>query len=143
MPAKSNIWLYLIIGVSCLLIGFAASTFAYRYRILRVPGGGAILERMNRELGLTPQQRGQIEAIMHDTRSKAMQMKREAQQQRHKLFVQSFSRIRDVLTAEQQQKVDRDFSPTWRHRGGRERDFGPPDEGGEPSQPAESPAPQH
>jgi hypothetical protein len=59
LPAKSNIWFGLVIGVSFLLIGFALSTMAYRYRYLHVPGSG-LIERMNLELNLTPAQRDQI-----------------------------------------------------------------------------------
>ena len=75
MPAKSNIWFGVLVGISCLLIGFALSTMAYRYRYLRVPGGG-LIERMDRELNLTPAQRDRIGDILRDTRFKVMQAAR-------------------------------------------------------------------
>jgi Spy/CpxP family protein refolding chaperone len=105
------------VGVSCLLIGFAATTLAYRFHFLHVPGRGHIIERMNRELELTPAQREEIGTIMHDARGKAMQMRQDFMRQRHELFKQSFSQIRGVLTPEQQKKFDRDFSPRWAHHG--------------------------
>jgi Spy/CpxP family protein refolding chaperone len=117
LPARTNLWLCLLVGVSCLLIGFAATTLAYRFHFLHVPGGGRILERMNRELGLTPAQREQIGTIMHDARGKAITMRQDFMRQRHELFKQSFSQIRGVLTPEQQKKFDRDFSPRWARHG--------------------------
>ena len=104
-------------GVSCLLIGFAATTVAYRLHLLRVPGRGHILERMSRELSLTPAERDQISNIMRDTRAKAMQMRQDSMRQRHELFKQAFSQIRGVLTPEQQKKFDSDFPPPWLHHG--------------------------
>jgi hypothetical protein len=104
----------LIIGVSCLLIGFALSTLAYRYRYLRVPGG-QLIERMNRELDLTPAQRDKIGDIMRDTRFKVIQARRDFDRQRHGLFWQGLGEIRGVLTPEQQKIFDRDFTHPWEH----------------------------
>lgn len=96
--------------VAGLLIGFAASTLAYRYRILMVPGGN-LIERMDRDLNLTPAQHQQIREIMRDKRSKVEQLRREFRQQRRQLFLQAHDQIRAVLTPEQQEKFDRDFIP--------------------------------
>ena len=109
MPARSNIWFGLLIAVSCLLIGFALSTLAYRYRYLHVPGGG-LIERMNHELNLTPAQRDRIGDILRDTRFKVMQARQDFEHQRHDLFWQGLGEIRGVLTPEQQKIFDRDFT---------------------------------
>jgi len=93
-----------------LLIGFAVTTFAYRHRILGVPGGG-LIERMDRELDLTPAERHQIIEMMHDTRLKVEQLREDSRRQRQALFRQLFDQIRGILSPEQQQKFDRDFSP--------------------------------
>jgi Spy/CpxP family protein refolding chaperone len=96
--------------VAGLLAGFAASTLAYRYRILRVPGGN-VIARMDRELKLTPAQRHQIKDIMQDTRFKVQQLHQDFRHQRHQLFLQAFQQVRGILTPEQQEKFDRDFAP--------------------------------
>ena len=116
MPARSNTWLILIVAASCLLIGFALSTFAYRYRYFRVPGGG-LIGRMNLELNLTPAQRDRIGDILRDTRFKVMQAHRDFDRQRHQLFWQGLGQIRGVLTPDQQRIFDRDFNQPWEHHG--------------------------
>ena len=141
MPARSNIWVGLVVGVSCVLIGFALSTLAYRYHYLRVPGGG-LIERMNRELNLTPAQRDRIGDILRDTRFKVMQARRDFDHQRHELFWQGLGEVRGVLTPEQQKIFDRDFKQPGAHRGyggGDGGDHMPPEEG----VPAPAPPPQN
>jgi Spy/CpxP family protein refolding chaperone len=110
---------------AALVVGFVASTLAYRYRILRVPGE-PIVARMDRELHLTPAQRAQIHDIMRDTRLRIMQYDQDFRRQRHETFLQAMHQIRETLTPEQQEKFDRDFLPyqgrgEWQreHRGGR------------------------
>ena len=49
---------------------------AYRYHYLHVPGGG-LIERMNRELNLTPAQRDRVGDILRDTRFKVMQARQD------------------------------------------------------------------
>ena len=105
MPAKSNILLGLLVGVSCLLIGFALSTMAYRYHYLRVPGPG-LIERMNHELQLTPAQRDRIGDILRDTRFKVIQARQDFEHRRHELFWDGLGEIRGVLTPEQQTEHD-------------------------------------
>jgi Spy/CpxP family protein refolding chaperone len=138
LPARSNIWLYALVGVSCLLIGFAATNLAYRYRYLRPPGG-SIIERMDRDLNLTPAQRDRIGDIMRDARFKVVQARRDYQHQRHQFFWQALSAVRGVLTPEQQQKFDHEFSRPWAAHDG-DDDFEhrhePPHEPVEPQGPA-------
>ena len=139
MPAKSNIWFGLVIGVSCLLFGFAVSTLAYRYHYLHVPGGG-LIERMNRDLDLTPAQRDRVGDILRDTRFKVTAARRDFDHQRHDLFWQGLGQIRSVLTPDQQKIFDRDFTQAHREHG----EHG--DEGGEHGPPEEAspaPAPQN
>ena len=133
MPAKSNIWFGLVIGISCLLIGFALSTLAYRYHYLHVPGSG-LIERMNLELNLTPSQRDQVGDILRDTRFKVMKARRDYDHQRHQLFWQGLGQVRGVLTPDQQKIFDRDFTHPWDHHGhdGSDGDNLPPAEGAPP-----------
>jgi Spy/CpxP family protein refolding chaperone len=144
LPAKSNIWFGLVIGVSCLLIGFAVSTLAYRYHYLHVPNGG-LIERMNRDLDLTPAQRDRIGDILRDTRFKVMAARRDFDHQRHDLFWQGLGQIRAVLTPEQQTIFDRDFTQAHREHGdyGDEgAEHGPPEEAAPPPA-SPAPAPQN
>jgi Spy/CpxP family protein refolding chaperone len=142
LPARFNIWFSLIIGVSCILIGFALSTLAYRYHYLRAPGGG-LLERMNAELDLTPAQRDRIGDIMRDTRFKVMQARHDFDHNRHQIFWQGLGQIRGVLTPDQQKIFDRDFTQPWEHRGHGHHDHGddmPSEEGAPPSPSQPTPA---
>jgi hypothetical protein len=109
LPAKSNIWFLIVVGFSCVLIGFALSTMAYRDHYLHVPGSG-LIERMNLELNLTPAQRDQIGDILRDTRFKVMKARQDFDHQRHNIFWQGLSQVRGVLTPDQQKIFDRDFT---------------------------------
>jgi Spy/CpxP family protein refolding chaperone len=109
---------------AALLVGFVASTLAYRYRILRLPGE-SVVARMDRELNLTSAQRSQIRDIMRDARLRIRQYEQDFRRQRHETFLQAMHQIRATLTPEQQEKFDRDFLPyeergQWQHekRGG-------------------------
>jgi len=130
LAVKLNLWPVAIAAIASLLIGFAASTLAYRYRILRLPGQ-PVLERMNRELGLTLAQREQIQEIMRETRFKVRSQQHEFQNQRRELFAQALVQIRSILTPEQQRTFDREFTPPLfagaeRERRGGGRIAGPP-----------------
>jgi len=138
LPAKSNIWFGLVLGFSCLLIGFALSTLAYRYRYLRVPGGG-LVDRFNRDLSLTPAQRDRVGDILRDTRFKVVQARRDFDHQRHILFWQGLAQIRGVLTPDQQKIFDQEFTqPHHDHGDDHEHgddvfgDRGAPEEGAPP-----------
>jgi len=100
---------------AALLVGFALSTLAYRFRILRVPGE-PVVARMERELNLTPAQRSQVRDIMKDTRLKIMQSQREFRRQRRQAFLDALRQIRDILTPKQQEIFDSEFAPRWNGR---------------------------
>jgi Spy/CpxP family protein refolding chaperone len=111
-----------LVGVSCLLIGFAGTNLAYRYHYLRPPGG-SILERIGRDLDLTPAQRDKVGDIMRDSRFKVIQARRDYEHQRHQLFWKALTEVRGVLTPEQQQKFDQEFARPWAGHGD-DDDFG-------------------
>lgn len=143
MPAKSNIWLGLVLGFSCLLIGFALSTLAYRYRYIRVPGGG-LIDRLNRDLSLTPAQRDQVGDVLRDTRFKVMQARRDFDHQRHILFWQGLGQIRGVLTPDQQKIFDQEFTQPHHDHGDDafgDHDHGPSEEGTPPPAAPQPPSP--
>jgi hypothetical protein len=137
LPTRSNLWLGLLVGVSGLLIGFAVSTLAYRYRVLRVPGQ-SIVERMSRDLQLTPAQRDRVGDILRESRFKVREAQLEYQKHRHQVFWQALSQVREILTPEQQKIFDREFARPWMMHSGEhehgEHDHGPADDFAEPMQ---------
>ncbi len=108
----------LVVG---LLVGFAASSLAYRYHLMRPPGE-AMLQRMVRVLKLTPAQRDQVEEMMQDTRFRAEQLRRDCRHQHRQLVRQARQQIRTLLAPAQQADFDRYFA----ERGERHADKGPP-----------------
>jgi len=93
-----------------LALGFAASTLAYRARLLEVPGEN-LVERMNRALSLSPSQREQIVEVMEDTRAETMEMRRKLQHQHRRLMIATYLKVRAILTPDQQKKFDDQFVP--------------------------------
>lgn len=93
-----------------LAIGFAASTLAYRYKLLNVPGEN-LVERMNRALILSPSQREQIGEVMQDTRAQVMEMRRSLQRQRRRIMIAAYLKVRAILNPDQQKKFDDEFVP--------------------------------
>ncbi len=136
MLTRSNLWLGLLVGVSGLLIGFAVSTLAYRYRVLRLPGQ-SIVERMSRDLQLTPAQRDRVGDILRESRFKVREQQLEYQKHRHQIFWQALSQVREMLTPEQQKIFDREFARPWmmhsEHEHG-DHDHGLADDFAEPMQ---------
>jgi Spy/CpxP family protein refolding chaperone len=109
--------LLVAVAAVSLAVGFAASSFAYRFGLLGVPRG-PFVERIQRELKLTPAQHDQVLAIVNETRSKVMNLREEFQRQRHETILQARARVRALLTPEQQEKFDREFKPPPEHYGG-------------------------
>ena len=106
---RSNL---VVLGVSLLagvLIGFAASSLAYRYQWLRPPEEG-IVRRMDRLLKLTPGQHEQVEETMLNTRDKVTQLRGDFRRQRAQLIREARQQIRASLTPEQQTLFDRYFA---------------------------------
>ncbi len=120
MPDKSKGWLFVAIALAGLVIGFAASSLAYRNRWLRIPHA-PFIERMQHELNLTPTQRDQILQIINETRAKVMNLREDFEHQRREQMRQARARVHALLTPEQQEKFDREFRPP----PGRDHDGGP------------------
>jgi Spy/CpxP family protein refolding chaperone len=107
---KGKAWLIAAVAAGGLAVGFAASSLAYRYRLLRVPHEPVIL-RMQRELNLTFSQRERILEIIQDTRFKIVTLRQQFQHQRRAQLREAYNEIRALLTPEQQQKFDHEFKP--------------------------------
>ena len=100
MPDRLG-WIGLAVAVIAgLLVGFASTTVLYRYRVLRVPGE-PILQRLDRELHLTPPERRQIHQIIRETHGKVRERRRrthnEFRHERQELFREAYGRVRAVL----------------------------------------------
>ncbi len=110
MQGKSNALLLAAALVAGLALGFAASTLAYRYKLLNVPGQN-LVERMDRALSLTPSQREQVGEVMQDTRAQVMEMRRNLQRQRRRIMIGAYLKVRAILNPDQQKKFDDEFVP--------------------------------
>jgi len=108
--------------VAGLLIGFALTTMGYRHGYLHFHGAHAFVDRLDRELQLTPSQRQQVMDIMRDKRNKMQQLREQMFAQRAQLIAQTHDQIRGVLTPEQQNKFDRNFHPPMMPHGDHDHD---------------------
>jgi hypothetical protein len=93
-----------------LLVGFAASTIAYRLQLLRVPSAG-IVQRMDNDLHLTSAQKTRITEVLDSTRARMTQLHEQFESQRKQALAGAFSEIRASLTPDQQRDFDRLYSP--------------------------------
>ncbi len=93
-----------------LLVGFAASTIAYRLQLLRVPSVG-IVQRMDNDLHLTAGQKTRISEVLDSTRARMGQLREQFESQRKQALANAFSEIRATLTPDQQRDFDRLYNP--------------------------------
>ncbi|HTW86640.1 MAG TPA: hypothetical protein VMD75_01425 [Candidatus Binataceae bacterium] len=110
MLGNRNWWTVLSAVSAGLLVGFAASTIAYRLQLLRVPTAG-VVERMDRELHLTEAQKSRITEVLDTTRHQIGQLREQFQRQRQEALANAFNDIRATLTPEQQRNFDRLYNP--------------------------------
>ncbi len=80
-----------------LVIGFAGSILAYRYGWMHLHGR-YLLQRMDRELALTPTQHEQIEDLMEGTHKKMRELNLNFRDQRRRLMIDTYLKIRSLLT---------------------------------------------
>ena len=93
-----------------LVIGVAGSILAYRYGWMHLHGR-YLLQRMDRELALTPAQHEQIEDVMEGTHKKMRELRLNLREQRRRLMIDTYLKIRSLLTPDQQKTFDRRFVP--------------------------------
>jgi hypothetical protein len=93
-----------------LLVGFAASTIAYRLHLLRVPSA-SIVQRMDSDLHLTAAQKSRITEVLDSTRARMAQIHEQFDNQRRQAMNNAFSEIRATLTPDQQREFDRLYNP--------------------------------
>jgi ABC-type uncharacterized transport system permease subunit len=110
LRGNRNWWTVASAVAAGVLVGFAASTIAYRLELLRVPSGG-IIQRMDHDLHLTPAQKSRIAELMENTRGRIDQLHEQYQSQRQQAVSNVFNDIRATLTPEQQRNFDRLYNP--------------------------------
>jgi Spy/CpxP family protein refolding chaperone len=66
---------------------------------------------MDRELALTPTQHEQIEDLMEGTHKKMRELNLNFRDQRRRLMIDTYLKIRSLLTLDQQKTFDRRFVP--------------------------------
>jgi len=137
LQGRSNAILLAAALVAGLAIGFAASTLAYRYKLLHVPGE-TLVERMNRSLSLSPSQREQIAEVMEDSRAQVMDMRRNILRQRRRLTIAAYLKVRALLNPDQQKKFDDEFVPPRFRAEARQTEQ---DHGGDGSESSPTPSP--
>ncbi len=96
---------------SGILVGFAASTIAYRLQLLRVPANG-VVQRMDRDLHLTPAQKTRIAEVLDNTRAHIGELRDRFESQRQQALSDAFNQIRASLTPAQQRDFDRLYNPS-------------------------------
>ena len=109
MQAKSIVPAVVALAAG-LAIGFGGAMLSYRFGVLAIPGERPF-QRMARVLQLTPAQREQIRAVMHETRVKIDAARNSFEQQRHAIFFGAYVHIRALLTPGQQKIFDARFVP--------------------------------
>jgi len=114
-PKRINVALLGALVLAGILIGFTASSIAFRYQWIRIPGEG-IVRRMDRILKLTPAQHEQVEDTLFETRDKVEQLRSDFRRQRRQLLRHAREQIRASLTPEQQIAFDRNFGTPDDHR---------------------------
>jgi Spy/CpxP family protein refolding chaperone len=105
LPARGDRLFVALAALAGLLIGFAASTLAYRYHWMRLPPAG-LMERMDRQLKLTPMQHDEIVLVLDETRAVLEQLRHDTERQRLEVLSQTSAKIRSILTPEQQQNFE-------------------------------------
>jgi Spy/CpxP family protein refolding chaperone len=110
LQGKASALLIAAVLLAGLVIGFAGSTLAYRYGWMHVRGR-YLLQRMDRELRLTPAQREQIEDLMEGTHEQMHELRLNFRDQRRRLMINTILKIRSLLTPDQQKTFDREFVP--------------------------------
>lgn len=106
---RKNSWLVRLAALAIFVLGFAAGTFApsvYRSWMRNRPqgGGGGRIERMSRNLNMSPEQETQVRQIFGESRSQLEALRQESEPRFAEIRRQADERLQKVLTPEQWQK---------------------------------------
>jgi len=105
-------YLYFVLAFMCGVIAGSAGLFVYAWHSGRwgrrdgPPNPKRIVDRMSRELSLTPDQTQQLTDIINDSFQKHRALDQQVGEQYRGLRADTRDRIRKILNPEQQQKFD-------------------------------------
>jgi hypothetical protein len=129
--------------VSGFLVGFFSAGVHAKYTFERIFSGGppaaqeVIVKRLTRELDLSESQRAHVESVVTRTQAELFKLRQQHQPEVRALIDSSIVEMKQQLSPEQCQKLDRHFEMVrqrwwgWRgHPGGRQGHQGPPDRQG-------------
>lgn len=128
--ARKNSWLVRAAALFIFLLGFAAGALAppaYRSWVRERGRDGDHFEQMSERLGLTPEQKAQVQQIFGETRTQLEALRRESEPRFAEIRRQADERLQKVLTPEQwQQFIKAREEGRGRGRRGRPRGDAPP-----------------
>ncbi len=110
MQARQRTLLIAIALIAGAVIGFASSTVSYRHHWFRPPGEQPF-DRMSRALALSDLQRGQVRAVLEETKRELNQARLDFEATQRQLMVKAYLRSRALLNPNQQIQFDRQFVP--------------------------------
>jgi hypothetical protein len=97
----------LIVGA---LIGFTGSMVFYRHYWIWAPGERPF-DRMSRALTLSDVQRGQLRAVLYETKRELNQARFDFETKQRRLMIKAYLRSRALLNPAQQSRFDHKFVP--------------------------------
>ncbi len=112
MPNNMNLKLITLTAVTALSLGGAALAQDQETDGQQRPGGhggrhrGDMIEHMTESLNLTPEQKTKVQPILDDAKSKMQAIRRDAMEKSKAAMEDMKTKIRPMLTPEQQKQLD-------------------------------------
>ena len=129
---KKNSWLVRAAALAIFVLGFAAGALApAAYRAWVRDGGGpqGRFDEMSERLNLTPEQKGQVQQIFGETRTRLEALRKESEPRFAEIRRDADERLKQVLTPEQWEEFRKSREETrGRGRRGKGGEGGPPRE---------------
>lgn len=108
LQVRQSTFLIAIALLAGAVVGFGGSTVSYRHRWFRPPGERPF-DRMGRALALSDVQRGQVRAVLEETKRELSQARVAFETTQRRLMLTAYLRTRALLDPDQQIKFDRKF----------------------------------
>jgi Spy/CpxP family protein refolding chaperone len=108
--ARKNSWLVRAAALAIFILGFAAGALApaaYRAWVRDSGGRQGRFEEMSERLQLTPEQKGQVQQIFGETRTRLEALRKESEPRFAEIRRDADERMRQVLTPEQWEQFQR------------------------------------
>jgi Spy/CpxP family protein refolding chaperone len=130
---RRNSWLVRVAALAIFALGFAAGALApaaYRAWVRDSSGRQGRFDEMSERLKLTPEQKGQVQQIFGETRTRLETLRRESEPRFAEIRRDADERLKQVLTPEQWEEFRKSREETRGRgrRGGRSGEGAPPRE---------------